>query len=317
MSAPTSECSPFHWRRRLPAFIAFEPQPRMYELLRENIEQNNLQNVSAHQLALGAVFGKAGLPSIDYDRQDNFGGVPLVPGSDIKVATLDSFNLDACNLIKIDVEGMEADVLAGAKETIKRHHPLLYVENDRLDKSVALISLISDLGYEMYWHAPYLYNPDNFNGVTENIFPNTVTVNMLCVPKGIVMRADLGAAPRRLRLRSREWTGASSRTCKAGQRLGWRGTVRRHRRQPYGRLRSAGAQAQGIEGRGDHVAGLRLAGVRAQSKHRQAVDQVKERAPAAWRTGLAEVVQRPRRRVRCVCASLAFLRRARWRSFRP
>lgn len=164
---------------------SFEPQPRMHELLLENVEQNDLNNVSVHQLALGAVFGKAGLPSIDYDKPDNFGGVPLVPGSDIKVATLDSFNLDACNLIKIDVEGMEADVLAGAKETIKRHHPLLYVENDRLDRSVALITLISNLGYEMYWHAPYLYNPDNFNGITENIFPNTVAVNMLCVPKGI------------------------------------------------------------------------------------------------------------------------------------
>jgi FkbM family methyltransferase len=170
----------------------FEPQPRMYELLRENIEQNGLLNVSAHQLALGAIFGKAGLPSIDYDKPDNFGGVPLVPGSEIKVATLDSFNLDACNLIKIDVEGMEADVLAGAKETIKRHHPLLYVENDRIDKSVALITLLNEFGYEMYWHAPYLYNPDNFNGVRENIFPNTVTVNMLCVPKGLTIEQTKG-----------------------------------------------------------------------------------------------------------------------------
>ena len=34
---------------------------RMYELLRENIEQNDLRNVSAHQLGSGAIFGKAGL----------------------------------------------------------------------------------------------------------------------------------------------------------------------------------------------------------------------------------------------------------------
>ena len=164
---------------------AFEPQPRMYELLRENIEQNDLRNVSAHQLGLGAIFGKAGLPPIDYDKQDNFGGVHLVPGEGVKIATLDSFNFDAVNLIKIDVEGMEIDVLGGAKETIKRHRPLIYCENDRLDKSVALITLLSELGYEMYWHAPYLFNPDNWNGVKENIFPGTVALNMLCVPKGV------------------------------------------------------------------------------------------------------------------------------------
>jgi ADP-heptose:LPS heptosyltransferase len=62
---------------------------------------------------------------------------------------------------------------------------LLYVENDRVDRSAALIELLSDLGYEMYWHAPYLYNPENFNGVRENIFPGTVAINMLCVPRGV------------------------------------------------------------------------------------------------------------------------------------
>ena len=37
---------------------------------------------------------------------------------------------------------METDVLRGAEETIKRCNPVLYVENDRLAKSVQLITLI-------------------------------------------------------------------------------------------------------------------------------------------------------------------------------
>lgn len=164
--------------------FAFEPQPQMYELLRENVEQNGLE-VQTNQYALGAAAGHAALPPIDYDAPDNFGGVPLLPGDGIIVGTLDSMNLLHCKLIKIDVEGMEAEVLKGAKETIKRCYPLLYVENDRLDRSVALITLINELGYEMWWHAPALYNPDNFNGIKENIFPGTITINMLCVPKGI------------------------------------------------------------------------------------------------------------------------------------
>jgi FkbM family methyltransferase len=164
--------------------LSFEPQPRMFELLKENVEQNNLA-VELHQLGLGESFGKAGLPEIDYDGENNFGGVALLTGNAVKVATLDSFNLEACRLIKIDVEGMEADVLKGARQTIERFKPLLYVENDRLEKSAALIELIRGLGYEMYWHTPYLFNPQNFNGIGDNIFPGVVAVNMLCVPTGV------------------------------------------------------------------------------------------------------------------------------------
>jgi FkbM family methyltransferase len=163
--------------------LAFEPQPKMFELLKENIEQNDL-DVDLFQLGLGAAFGKAALPAIDYERPNNFGGVHLVEGNDVRIATLDSFNLEACDLIKIDVEGMEIEVLRGAENTIKKFKPLLYVENDREQNSVALIQCIYDLGYEMYWHAPPLFNPDNYAGKQENIFYNIVAVNMLCVPKG-------------------------------------------------------------------------------------------------------------------------------------
>ena len=42
--------------------------------------------------------------------------------------------------MKIDVEGMEGEVLAGASSTIARFRPQLYVENDRREKSAALSS---------------------------------------------------------------------------------------------------------------------------------------------------------------------------------
>lgn len=46
-----------------------------------------------------------------------------------------------------------------------------------------MIELIASLDYRMYWHRPPLYNPDNYFGDTENIFPNIVSVNMICLPK--------------------------------------------------------------------------------------------------------------------------------------
>ena len=42
--------------------------------------------------------------------------------------------------MKVDVEGMELEVLRGAAQTIQRCKPALFVENDRDEKSAALIS---------------------------------------------------------------------------------------------------------------------------------------------------------------------------------
>jgi len=102
-------------------------------------------------------------------------------GEDVSVTTLDSYNLQRCDLLKVDVEGMENQVLRGAVATIERLKPMLYVENDRKDQSAALIRYIDSLGYTMYWDKPRLYNPQNFLNNPENVFLITGSVNMLCV----------------------------------------------------------------------------------------------------------------------------------------
>jgi FkbM family methyltransferase len=51
-----------------------------------------------------------------------------LPDGKVPIACLDEFGLENVCLIKIDVEGMEPDVLRGAKDTIHRDHPVLYVE---------------------------------------------------------------------------------------------------------------------------------------------------------------------------------------------
>lgn len=162
--------------------FAFEPQPEMFELLEENIRQNDLDTAYASDTALGESVHRAGLPKVDYNKPNNFGGCALVPGDDVSVGTLDSANLSKCDLIKVDVEGMEAQVLRGAANTIKRHRPLLYVENDRYQQSAELITLIKTFNYEIYWFTPPLFNPDNFKKNKQDLFPGVVACNMICVP---------------------------------------------------------------------------------------------------------------------------------------
>ena len=54
--------------------------------------------------------------------------------SRVSTFAIDSAELDRCDLIKMDIEGMELDALAGARETIERHKPLLYVECVKVDR---------------------------------------------------------------------------------------------------------------------------------------------------------------------------------------
>jgi FkbM family methyltransferase len=165
---------------------AFEPQRILFQALCANLALNSIPNVHALQQAVGATPGTIKVPSIDYTRESNFGALALgsyQTGEQVDVVTLDSYNLTACNLLKIDVEGMEKDVLQGAVNMIQRLKPILYVENDKPEKSAALIQYIDSLGYNMLWHRPCYFNPHNFFSNTTNVFLNTVSMNMLCVHK--------------------------------------------------------------------------------------------------------------------------------------
>jgi hypothetical protein len=52
----------------------------------------------------------------------------VFPDDEVPVARLDAISPAMSALIKIDVEGMEPDVLPGPRETIELNHPVLYVE---------------------------------------------------------------------------------------------------------------------------------------------------------------------------------------------
>ena len=169
--------------------IAFEPQQVLFYLLCANLALNEQFHVRAYRMAVGGDVGLTKVPPIDYRGDQNFGGVSLsqaAAGDSVGLVTLDSFvSMPSLRLLKIDVEGMECEVLEGARQTITRHRPILYVENDRRQHSARLIGLLQELEYTLYWHLPPMFRPDNFAGQSDNVFPGIVSINLLGVPKEV------------------------------------------------------------------------------------------------------------------------------------
>ncbi len=161
---------------------AFEPQRIVFQTLCANVALNGLTNVVARCEAVGDAPGAITVPKLDYSRTNNFGGLSLRQDGDgerVPVVTIDSLELPRCHLLKADVEGMELNVLRGAAQTIEKFRPVLYVENDRAEKSPALIKYLQSLGYVLYWHLPSLFNSQNDFQNPHNEFGHTVSVNML------------------------------------------------------------------------------------------------------------------------------------------
>ena len=169
------------------AVHAFEPQRLSFQLLCANAALNGLTNVHCYQQGVGAAPGTARVPLPDLERGSNVGRFALgqaQEGEAVPVVTLDSLDLPAVKLIKIDVEGMEADVVRGARALISRTYPVLFVENNIPEKSAELIRSIQDLGYRCWWQLASYYNPKNFFSNPTNIFASVdrPEINLLCLP---------------------------------------------------------------------------------------------------------------------------------------
>jgi FkbM family methyltransferase len=166
--------------------LAFEPQRTAFCSLCANVALNDLAQVRCHRVAVGDAAGSIQVPELDYGVGQNFGGLalgrPHLGGrtEEVPMLRIDDLKLDRCQLIKVDVEGMERQVLAGAAETLRTLRPLLYVEDDRSEHSAELRRQLVSLGYRLLLHLPPLFNLENFRGNRANVFENTVSVNLDC-----------------------------------------------------------------------------------------------------------------------------------------
>jgi len=107
--------------------FAFEPDIENYRLLEENTKK---YNVTSFNIGIGSCKSMMGIERY----RENMGMNRLIEGNDVEVSTIDIFEFEEIGLIKIDVEGMEIDVLKGAKKTIEKYKPSLFIENSEPNK---------------------------------------------------------------------------------------------------------------------------------------------------------------------------------------
>ena len=131
--------------------IAIEAQEPIFYALAGNIAINNCFNARAILACVSDKMGVMRVPVLDYSRPASFGSVEIkkrehpefvgqkIDYSDQSTAeipclTLDSLNLQRVDLIKVDVEGMELEVLAGATDLVRHKRPVVLVEFIKSDK---------------------------------------------------------------------------------------------------------------------------------------------------------------------------------------
>jgi FkbM family methyltransferase len=137
--------------------FSFEPQKLIYDILSTNILKNGLSNIIT-QYNFGLSSKKqtkylSNIKDMTYNNgMVNFGGVQLndeiTGGPIINVESLDNIFTGNVNFIKIDIEGMESEVIKGATKTIKNSLPIILIEISKNHDEI--YSFFKENEYEIY-----------------------------------------------------------------------------------------------------------------------------------------------------------------------
>lgn len=145
--------------------IAVEPAPRTYRQLVTNITANGLQNrVHPMQTAVSDAIGDVDFfiaSDNAFSSLKDTKRLPIRHRVKVPCTTIDALadQLPPIGLLKIDVEGLEDSVIAGARSLLRRDQPVLFVEiyggTDSNPDPAGTVEHIRRYGYE-----PFVYAKD-------------------------------------------------------------------------------------------------------------------------------------------------------------
>lgn len=142
--------------------FAFEPGPPIFERLTANLALNPALREVVHTYQVGISDKSGALKwTEDVNNRGNGGLFDRKEGTEVPVVTLDDFCREHAvlrvNFIKVDVEGMELEVLRGAKSILRESHPILYYETRQpfikfrgFNIFAEIEQLLGGLGYKLF-----------------------------------------------------------------------------------------------------------------------------------------------------------------------
>jgi FkbM family methyltransferase len=168
---------------------SFEAQPASFALLARNLAAaahvTAVHAAVSHPLAGASIL----LDEIDIAEPRSYGSAAIGDASDkrqpirVPATTLDALDLRSCALVKIDVEGMEDQVLLGGERLLASCAPLIYAECNTVDAGSWVIARLRACGYDVWMHLADAYNPRNWRANGTNIFGNAKEAALVGVPR--------------------------------------------------------------------------------------------------------------------------------------
>jgi FkbM family methyltransferase len=126
---------------------AFEPNPRNCAFLRRHAEINGCANVRVTEAAVSDAAGRA---RVDFGTGSGTGHLAGDGAIEVETVRLDDFVRErgiAPTAVKVDVEGAERRVLDGARETLARHRPVLFLSTHGAGVHKECLALLREAGY--------------------------------------------------------------------------------------------------------------------------------------------------------------------------
>jgi FkbM family methyltransferase len=166
--------------------LSFEPGPPYFERLKRNLDLNPGfgEIVTPIQEGLSDREGTL-LWAADPEHLYNAGFLNVTEGTKVPVSTLDAsvkrHGWNRLDFVKIDVEGMELEVLQGARETLERFRPIVLFETIELFREARgfdifgeIEGMLNSLDYGLYYLTP--------SNILIEVQANRLPANTLALP---------------------------------------------------------------------------------------------------------------------------------------
>ena len=143
--------------------LAFEPLRLTFQQLCGNIALNGLENVYCERVAIGnGNNAQISMVAVDYHTAGTnvMNACVGIGGDPVTMMTLDAYQLEDISFVKIDIQGSEFVALKGARETLRRNRPLVWIEIEEPQlqhqntSSQEVMTELFSQKYDLIWLTP-------------------------------------------------------------------------------------------------------------------------------------------------------------------